>query len=118
MSWPSVTASIQARVLGVFAHPQTAGSALAGFSYEPLAGGPVDFDGIWRAAHVSIDLSGADDPLSSEEPMIDAREADLPATLTHLSDVVVKKDTGDRYQVVDSQKDGEGMVRLVLNLEV
>jgi len=117
MSWPSITSSIHARVLGVFRHPLAAGSSDSGFTYEPTSGPPVDFDGVWRSAHVEVSLDGADDPLSSEDPILDARLEDLPATLTHHTDAVVKKDTGERFLVIDSQKDGEGLVSLILNRE-
>jgi len=117
MSWPSITSSIHARVLGVFRHPEAAGSSALGFTYEPGSGPPVDFDGVWRSAHLEVSLDGAEDPLSSEDPVLDARLSDLPATLAHGVDVVVKKDTGDRFLLIDTQKDGEGLVRLVLNRE-
>lgn len=71
----------------------------------------VSIRGIFDAAHVAVDPeTGA--PISSSEPVVGYKVAELPGDPIYGVDTVKIK--GVDYRVVDDQKDGQGGVNLIL----
>jgi len=106
MGWAENSAALRAANLAV--HGET-------IVFEPADGGApatIPNGGIFRSAHVAIDLnSGA--TVSSNQPLLDIDPALLPSLpVAHKSFVTVR---GKRYVVQDVQPDGEGMLTLQLS---
>lgn len=79
------------------------------YSFNGTTAVPVQ--GVFDAAHVSVDPeTGA--PISSSEPVVGYKVADLPADPVYGTATV--EVAGTLYRVVDDQKDGQGGVNFIL----
>ncbi len=102
MAWPSLAKLAQAAGLSTFGEDVT---------FEPAGGAPVAARGIFNDSHVRLDLStGAQ--VSSNDPMLELRLADIPRIPLANRDTVVVR--GQRYSIRDVQKDSDGMAQLLL----
>ena len=67
--------------------------------------------GIFSAGHQAVDASTGV-PLSTVQPVLEVRQADLPAVPTEGDAVTVQ---GALYLIVDVRPDGHGFLRLMLH---
>lgn len=91
------------------------------WTYTPAAGTPYDLDGIFDEAWSSITVQaigrGGIAPVSTTKPAILIRLADCPPASAPLNtDGALKNNvTAQTYSIADTQVDGMGCIRLILN---
>lgn len=105
MVFAELTRAMSAVVLGTFGEP-------AMFHIEGRAE-DLPRRGVFTAAHQEVDVSTGV-PVSMVQPVLEVRQADLPATLTE-GDAVTVHDM--RYRIVEVRADGHGFLKLLLYKE-
>jgi len=102
-AFAALTRSLSATVLATFGEP-----VLFHFD-EQTRDWPCQ--GVFTAAHQEVDTSTGVS-VSSVQPVLEVRQADLPAVPTEGDAVTVQ---GVRYLVVEVRPDGHGMCKLLLH---
>ncbi len=105
MGWAEKKAALQGTAVRTFTEAVT---------YEPVGGGPLSIEGIFREAFVGVDL-GIQQQVASEAPTLDVQISDLGGSFDKDDRYVVR---GKRYKAHDHDEDGEGMVKLFLGVDV
>lgn len=72
---------------------------------------PIDSTGVFSAAHMEVDASTGV-AVSTVQPVLEVRQADLPALPTEGDAVTVQ---GVLYLIVDVRPDGHGFLKLMLH---
>ena len=98
-----LTRAMSAIVLTTFGEPVV-------FHLEGQAA-PIDGTGVFTAIHQDVDASTGV-PVSMVQPVLEVRQADLPATPTEGDAVTVQ---GVLYLIVDVRPDGHGFLKLMLH---
>ena len=86
-----------------------------GFVYTPFGGGaPSNQFGIFTELPANFDLIGGEVDVSSRNPTLDVRLADMPGAGVGLlqGDIVVLRSR--TFEVIDIQLDGAGAAKLIL----
>ena len=98
-----LTRALSATVLTTFGEPVV-------FHLEGLAA-PIDGTGVFTAVHQEVDASTGV-AVSTVQPVLEVRQADLPALPTEGDAVTVP---GVLYLIVDVRVDGHGFLKLLLH---
>lgn len=98
-----LTRAMSAIVLTTFGEPVV-------FHLEGQAA-PIDGTGVFTAIHQDVDASTGV-PVSMVQPVLEVRQADLPATPTEGDAVTVQ---GVLYLIVEVRPDGHGFLKLMLH---
>ena len=98
-----MTKALSAIVLTTFGEPVV-------FHLEDQ-GAPIDSTGVFTAVHQAVDASTGV-AVSTVQPVLEVRQADLPATPSEGDAVSVQ---GVLYLIVDVRPDGHGFLKLMLH---